>query len=180
VNSSSVYAEHQVWTPEMCGTVIGAALSQKEHSGTVEQDGAKGERLDIRSCSRYFIDSVIYPEIVGDVWNACRRYNIWGFDIKQLPSIEVLRYRPADFYTKHTDWGGTYTQRKISTSIQLSSPDDYEGGEINLHVGPEDIEVSKEQGVGTMWPSWSLHSVNPVTDGERWCAVGWVLGPLFR
>lgn len=176
----SVFMESTVWTPEMCEVVIESALLEEEHRGTVEQDGEKGERIDIRSCSRFFIDSAIHPQIVGAVWDACRRNNVWGFDIQQLPSIEVIRYKPGDFYTKHTDWGGTYVNRKISTTIQLSSPDDYEGGEVNLHIGPEDFEVSKEKGVATIWPSWSLHSVNPVTDGERWCAVGWVLGPLFR
>jgi PKHD-type hydroxylase len=180
MNAPSVYQTMDLWTAEQCEIVKRVALEGEAHEATVQQDGQSGARSDIRSATRWFIDGAHYPELVGELWHACRRYNIWGFDIEQLPGIEVIRYLPDDFYTRHTDWGGTYTRRKISASVQLSDPKDYEGGEVNLHIGPEDDQASQVQGAATMWPSWTLHSVNPVTKGERWCAVGWVLGPLFR
>jgi PKHD-type hydroxylase len=32
----------------------------------------------------------------------------------------------------------------------------------------------------TLFPSWSLHRVTPVTKGTRYSLVAWVSGPRFR
>ena len=55
----------------------------------------------------------------------------------------------------------------------------YEGGQVLLHDGPEPWPITAEQGYVTVWPSWTLHEITPVTSGERWAMVAWCLGPSF-
>ena len=69
--------------------------------------------------------------------------------------------------------------RKISFSIQLSDPDDYEGGELLLNHG-NDCVVSKTKGSMTLFPSFTVHEVKPVTKGIRYSLVGWVVGDKLK
>jgi len=177
---SEVWQTVNIWTPQQCEFVKETALEGPAHGAGVQQDGVRGPRPDIRSATRWFVDGRHHPLIVETVWDAVERHNVWGFDIEMLPGVEVIRYEPGDFYKPHTDWGGTWTNRKLSVTIQLSDPGGYDGGQVGLHVGPEDDFADTRQGWLTVWPSWTLHSVAPVTEGVRWAAVGWVLGPLFR
>ena len=64
----------------------------------------------------------------------------WDWDFTLFESFQYTNYRHkpdkqrGDFYTWHTDSAGTKTQypdgsiRKLSCTIQLSDPDEYEGG----------------------------------------------------
>ena len=70
------------------------------------------------------------------------------------------------------------SKRKISVSVQLSDPKNYEGCDLLLYDGPfGEVEASKEKGVAIAFPSWTLHEVTPLTSGERVVAVAWFLGP---
>ena len=86
-----------------------------------------------------------------------------------------------DMYKAHTDasYGGTL--RKLSLVIQLSDPEEYEGGDLYLYPGglSPDI-IKKKKGMVTLFPSWVVHSVQPVTSGKRYSLVVWVNGPQFK
>ena len=71
------------------------------------------------------------------------------------------------------------TIRKLSITIQLSSPQDYEGGDLILHNG-EPEKMQKELGKLIVFPSYTLHEVTPVTKGTRYSLVAWVAGKPFR
>ena len=87
----------------------------------------------------------------------------------------------GDFYGKHLDMGNSETRpRKISFSIQLSKENDYTGGDLQLYYSDDPITADKEIGVMTTFPSYVLHEVLPVTEGTRYCLVGWVSGPKFK
>ena len=107
------------------------------------------------------------------------RYDLFGLN-------EPFQYTIYDageggYYKWHVDMGEkNYEPRKISLSLQLSDPSDYEGGDLELEVG--DGPVSAEKAVGTLiaFPSYVLHRVTPVTAGLRKSLVIWVAGPEFR
>ena len=174
------WVSSKVWSAEQCEFVKDVALEGEPHVAAVQQDGRRGTRADIRSATRWFVDGREHPLIIDTVRTAVQKSNIWEFEVDMLPGIDVVRYEPGDFYKPHTDWGGTWTNRKISVTIQLSDPNDYNGGQVRLHIGPEDDFAETRQGWATLWPAWTLHSVEPVTDGTRWAAVGWMLGPKYR
>jgi PKHD-type hydroxylase len=107
-------------------------------------------------------------------------FNLTGF-------AENLQYTIYDSEQKgHYDWhidkGGSNNglpPRKLSIVVQLSDPSEYEGGELQIMDGKDPINVLKEKGFVTAFPSWTLHRVTPVTKGVRRSLVAWVCGPHF-
>lgn len=168
------FEEFQLWDEAGCEYAKNIAQTRGSTSGYSE---------GIRSATRWWLDAKEFPELCGDLRVLMDRANNWGFEtfwaLEGLPSVEVVRYQPGDFYKPHTDWGPTYNTRKISVSIQLSKAEDYKGGQILLYDGPEPWPITTERGYATMWPSWTLHEVTEITEGERWAMVAWCLGPSF-
>jgi len=63
-------------------------------------------------------------------------------------------------------------------SLQLSGPDDYEGGLLEIqNVELEDQH--REKGTVIVFPSSKLHRVTPVTSGKRKALVTWMEGPTI-
>tara|TARA_Y100001938_G_C7943722_1_gene355633 strand:- start:91 stop:720 length:630 start_codon:yes stop_codon:yes gene_type:complete len=117
----------------------------------------------------------------------CRAVNaineqVYEYDLR---AIETLQYTTYDssyngFYTKHIDSRYGIMSRKLSLTVQLSDPDDYEGGDVLLHLGSEPHVANKLRGSITFFPSFVLHEVTPVTKGRRNSLVLWVVGPEFK
>jgi PKHD-type hydroxylase len=74
--------------------------------------------------------------------------------------------------------------RKLSLSMVLSDPSEYEGGQFQMQTGSpeEDKLMTVEQLKGRVigFPSFLLHRVTPVTKGIRKSLVIWVEGPKFK
>jgi len=87
---------------------------------------------------------------------------------------------PSDKYGKHVDRAINIPVRKLSVSIQLTNPDEYEGGELYLYDGDKGTLMDKTQGTLIMFPSYVLHEVTPVTKGTRNSLVTWVTGKQFK
>lgn len=83
-------------------------------------------------------------------------------------------------YRWHQDFGNAGLPRKLSLVLQLSDPDDYEGGELQLLTNTEPTVASKKRGLITVFPSWTLHQVTPVVRGNRQSLVSWIGGPSFK
>jgi PKHD-type hydroxylase len=80
----------------------------------------------------------------------------------------------------HIDKIFNSTVRKLSLTIQLSSPEDYEGGELALKFGAKANLMPKDLGKMVVFPSYVLHEVRPVTKGTRYSLVAWVTGKPFK
>jgi PKHD-type hydroxylase len=106
----------------------------------------------------------------------------FGFDLTSMDQgLQFTRYSaPGEHYEWHIDRGMLSGTRKLSLSLQLSDPDDYEGGDLELWFGGEPFKASRERGVMTLFPSWAMHRVTPVTQGVRYSLVCWVSGPSFK
>jgi PKHD-type hydroxylase len=106
----------------------------------------------------------------------------FNFDIFGLnEGLQFTNYKaPSDKYGKHVDRALNILVRKLSLSIQLTDPKDYEGGELILYEDENGLEMSKEQGTLILFPSFIMHEVKPVTKGERNSLVSWVTGKQFK
>ncbi|MCO4773650.1 MAG: 2OG-Fe(II) oxygenase [Deltaproteobacteria bacterium] len=103
----------------------------------------------------------------------------WRFDLGGLEPIQVARYPAGGTYDWHVDLGpGQASLRKLSVTVQLSEADAYEGGDLQFPDGPE--RLARQRGDAVIFPSFMHHRVAPVTQGERWSVVAWVVGPSFR
>jgi PKHD-type hydroxylase len=107
------------------------------------------------------------------------RFNITGFN-------EPLQYttyngieKDGGHYSWHRDTG-VDVPRKLSMIMQLSDPNEYEGGDLELLNGNGNIlKVDKKKGFIAMFPSYHAHRVTPVTSGFRRSLVVWASGPAF-
>jgi PKHD-type hydroxylase len=72
------------------------------------------------------------------------------------------------------------SNRKLSCVIQLSDPEDYDGGELQMNMGSQIVSIPKQKGLVTYFSSFVLHRVTPVTRGVRKSLVAWISGPNLR
>jgi PKHD-type hydroxylase len=70
--------------------------------------------------------------------------------------------------------------RKISLVVQMSDPEDYEGGSLELNTGGPIVEPTKTKGSVIIFPSYLLHRVTPVTSGLRKSLVLWAGGSSLK
>jgi PKHD-type hydroxylase len=83
-------------------------------------------------------------------------------------------------YDWHIDWGPNKVQRKLSASVQLTDPGQYEGCDLEFH-GARQIEVApRDRGAVIVFPSFIQHRVTPCTTGTRKAIVAWTTGPQFK
>ena len=106
----------------------------------------------------------------------------FDFDLQGLADgIQLTRYdKEGQHYGWHQDRGPGRPNRKLSVTVQLSDPADYEGGELQLSWGTDPVVADKRRGVATFFPSFTNHRVTPVTQGTRYSLVAWFVGPLFK
>ena len=124
-------------------------------------------------------------------------------------SMQYTRYGEGQFYGWHND-AGLATQykpesigarsnsdsevatkdfistsveqvRKLSFAMQLSDPDDYEGGNVQLldEAGNSYI-CPRQRGTIILFDSRTQHRVLKVTKGVRKSIVGWTVGPRWK
>lgn len=118
----------------------------------------------------------IYQRILGAIQEPSRRF--WHFAVDGFERAQFARYGPDQHYDWHMDLGsqGPAMYRKLSLSVQLSDPDSYAGGDLEFKLARGSEFGSRDRGTITIFPSYVLHRVNPVTEGQRCSLVLWVLG----
>jgi len=117
----------------------------------------------------------------------------FGFDIEKDFPVQMTKYTEEDSgtYDWHIDSffnDHSFYDRKISVIVQLSDPDEYEGGDFEFHPSMttklnEDTDLKKLlrlKGTVITFPSFLLHRVTPVTRGTRYSLVSWIEGPTFK
>lgn len=94
---------------------------------------------------------------------------------KAFVRLIVSRYEGGEAYGTHVDdalvAGG---RADLSFTIFLSDPDSYRGGELVVEDRIEDRGFKLPAGEAILYPSDTLHRVEPVTEGLRLAIVGWV------
>lgn len=105
------------------------------------------------------------------------RFDLTGF----AEPIQLTNYMGTEegTYDWHMD-SSPAINRKLSLVVQLTNPEDYEGGDLQILNGGHPVTVKKKRGFIAFFPSFFLHKVTPVTRGERQSLVLWITGPDFR
>ena len=91
----------------------------------------------------------------------------------------ITRYRPGMKYGAHADAAfielpGASLRSDISCTIFLNDPESYEGGALNIRLGDSKLTFKLQPGEAIIYPSDSLHQVEPVTNGERLVAITFI------
>lgn len=125
----------------------------------------------------------LYDKLMDMATTANRE--IWNFNLISAPElIQYTEYYDTEggHYNWHQDIGpGIGSLRKVSITVQLSEPDEYEGGDLEMWSGGNSVAVA-ERGAGVVFifPSYMMHRVTKVTKGTRRSFVLWVGGDHYR
>tara|TARA_R100000808_G_C2148751_1_gene156973 strand:+ start:2408 stop:3037 length:630 start_codon:yes stop_codon:yes gene_type:complete len=116
----------------------------------------------------------------------------WQFQVTgTFECIDIIKYTaPGGGMKWHHDLhtGGPSTAaRKLNMIVQLSDPDDYEGGELQMFCpgwgndnDGEIFTVPKDRGIMYVMPTYIYHRVQPVTQGVRHSLVTYCHGHHFQ
>jgi len=107
------------------------------------------------------------------MWN----FDIWGY---QDSFQYTIYYGDGGHYDWHVDMGPGISNRKISCVLQLSDPEEYDGGDLQMNPGGQILTVPKQLGTICFFPSFMLHRVTPLNSGVRKSLVNWFCGANFR
>ena len=169
----------KAFTPEECKKIIKIAKNKGLVKGqTKDKSNARSSEI-----TWLFADddlAWVYRRITDIVLNLNKRF--FEFELHGLnEGLQFTNYKaPSDKYGKHTDRALDMIVRKLSLSIQLTDPKEYEGGELYLYEDEKGTVMKKGQGDLVLFPSFILHEVKPVTKGERNSLVTWVTGKQFK
>ncbi len=192
VNSNNWYVVKPVFENEMVDFIHSVASSTtEEQASEVDRDGnIKEENLNSRSSSVCWINDLQVYEILMEVMEKVND-NIWQYNITGIESLQYTIYREDknQHYSWHID--PIYHKdlntpcRKVSCSVLLSDPEDFEGGEfefMSIDLGSQTSSSFQprffnKKGHGLFFPSQAYHRVKPVTKGVRRSLVCWFTGP---
>lgn len=97
---------------------------------------------------------------------------------KRVHSMLFSRYEPGMSYGSHIDnalmGGQEFLRSDVSLTLFLNPPSSYSGGELVIESVEGETTFKLEAGSAIIYPSSTLHRVNPVTEGVRLVAVAWV------
>ena len=179
------------------------------YSNIEPKDAALGDEMytdnqsrsvNVRWCDQ---DDWVGPFIYQYIQQA--NEHLFQYDITGVyyNNIHHLEYTDGNFHGWHIDNNGCdniayeppcsraavivpkqYT-RKLSFTLQLSDPEDYTGGELEIEVNSSDdpkktITLEKERGVLGIFDPRTRHRINPIKSGTRKALVGWAIGPRWR
>ena len=170
--------------------------------GTMKKGALKNLQKKRKSEIVWVNDQWIYKEIHPFIHEANKTAG-WNFDWDFSESCQFTKYGVGQHYGWHCDsWDKPYDKeddpntngkiRKLSVTISLSDPSEYEGGNLEFDFRNQiDWERNKKskikecteirpRGSIIVFPSFVWHRVNPVTRGTRYSLVIWNLGKPFR
>lgn len=190
----SALVHPDAFTPRQCERIVALGTA-----GTTDDALVGGSEADYveeaitRKSRTAWIEPGESPWIFDKLATLARRANrIYGFDL--LGFTEDAQFtiydEPGAFYDWHQDGlGGEVAVRKLAMVLQLSDPDDYEGGALELfnivhEHEPDDVAAWAEEacGLGTVivFPAFEYHRVTALVSGTRHSLVCWIGGPPFR
>ena len=184
---------------ELCAMLINQYGSLADSDATIKQwkdskDFEQVERSAVRTTKIHWIPQQQWVAGMISYYIDNINSQYFKYDIEEISGnhLQYSVYNEGGHYDWHTDEPRSLyhiTQqnvliRKLSFSLQLSDPEDYEGGDLVFKGGdpknPEDVVQTKTRGSLIVFDSRQMHKVTPVTSGSRHALVGWFKGPVWK
>jgi predicted 2-oxoglutarate/Fe(II)-dependent dioxygenase YbiX len=99
---------------------------------------------------------------------------VWRLNLTEHDGTQIVRYRRGGHYVAHADAGLDLAVRYFTVICYLN--DDYAGGQT--HFPSLNHTTVPQRGKAIIFPSEYMHSAEPVTRGEKYILVTWILGPV--
>jgi PKHD-type hydroxylase len=182
---------HKNFSKELCGNIIEEGLKIDPVDAVVGFQNYSSNN-SVRKSTVRWIDRR-HPKLnwlFGELTNYFHiaNHNAFGVELWNLNEIQFTEYTEENqgFYDWHNDvnWDdGRCVHRKLSLIIQLTDPETYSGGELEiqpLYLSAPPSKDVKDQGTIVVFPSFLMHKVNRVTRGKRYSLVAWIEGPKWK
>jgi PKHD-type hydroxylase len=172
------------FTDEQCDDLVEYCNKQDLNEGVVGYASANEEQ--IRKSRIAFIPPTEFmvpyyqklSAIVLSLNEQFFKFDLYGFG-ENLQFTEYVA--PSGKYDSHVDRAYGIAVRKLSIVLQLTDPDTYEGGDLELIPQIENPhKMPRKRGTLIAFPSYQLHRITPVTKGTRNSLVGWINGKQFK
>lgn len=167
----------KILSPDECDALLKSLLELGAEKGQV-YNTTVGKRKSTVS----WVPKEKYAGLYHSMYKTVLSANIaqYKFKIEFFKEpMQFTRYtQEGDHYDWHKDLGpGINSLRKLSFSLQLSDPDSYTGGDLEIFGYPQ-IKF-RDKGTMIIFPSYEQHRVTPIVSGCRYTLVGWVSGQSF-
>ena len=117
-----------------------------------------------------------------DALTRSEEFREFAFPVQIAPPL-LTRYKPGMHYGAHAD--AAYltlpqgvVRSDLSCTIFLNEPEDYEGGSLHIRLSDASIRFKLKPGQAIVYPSDTMHEVEPVTSGERLVAITFIQSRL--
>lgn len=176
------------FSADFCDSIIEKSKSLNFQDANLGDQGLT-ENINYRKSKIAWLYSNQFPDLYDELWKLEKIANQdwFNFEIDALENVQFAEYKSEYFgeYKKHQDvfWiTQSYKHRKLTAVVQLTNQNEYEGGQFQLYdcneyPNPQEI---REQGTVIFFPSFTFHSVSPVTMGNRHSLSCWFEGPKWR
>jgi len=175
-----------LFTPDQCRQIIEAGRSQKPQTAQVGMNKPGGgtdtkKRVTTISWLPFKEMQHMYQDL-NQFIQKCNE-NHFGFgDIRVTEQAQFTEYPEGGFYDWHMDCDVNMQHeppvRKISMTLLLNDPSEFEGGDLELMAPGKFAEL--KQGHAIVFASFLNHRVNKVRRGVRQSLVVWFGGKPFR
>ncbi len=117
-------------------------------------------------------------KILHDALMSNPEFTDFAFPEKIAPPL-VTRYKPGMHYGLHADSAiiplpDGPIRSDISCTIFLNGPNDSKGGALHVTQGEAGMRFKGLQGTAIVYPSHTLHEVEPISEGERMVAITFI------
>lgn len=139
------------------------------------EDGLESFIGDPKTKKNKQLKNYIFKQKISDIvyenLNQNKEYSRFTFP-KSIKDFIVTRTEEGGYYNLHNDIGlnGHY-----STTVFLSDPNSYQGGELSLYLNGEEQKIKCQPGYGVVYKTGIPHKVNTVTSGKRDVIVFWTI-----
>lgn len=179
------------FSPEQCQKILDDSVNIQSQDGVLGTDsGIKADYSYRRSRVKFISDKdQNYQWLYDHLWKMAIQANRDFFDvhISRLSFVQLAEYSALDKgeYRDHHDvfWITEETHhRKLTCLIQLTDPQQYQGGDFQLLDTAQfpPANEMREQGTVIFFPSFFMHRATPVTQGTRHSIAAWFEGPKWR
>mgnify|MGYP003111685890 FL=1 len=175
-----------IFTPDQCRQIIECGHRQPPQTAQVGMNKPGGgtdtnKRVTTISWIPFQEMGHMYRDL--DKFIQTANENHFGFgDVRVTENAQFTEYPVGGFYDWHMDCDTNMAHeppvRKISMTLLLNDPSEFEGGHLELGAPGKFAEL--KQGHAICFASFINHRVQPVTKGVRQSLVVWFGGKPFR
>jgi PKHD-type hydroxylase len=176
---------------ETCAKILDLGLKITPQVAKLGVDGSS-QNNEYRKSKIRFIQKTDtqFQFLFDELWKLAIQANdeFFDFHLSRISYLQLAEYGETDQgeYKRHHDvfWMNNDPKyhRKITCVVQLSNPNDYEGGDFemyNIQQNPDAVEI-RQQGTTLFLPSFIEHAALPVTKGTRYSLAAWFDGPKWK